>query len=362
MNKLISTSILMIVILFGKMNTISALDVITHKAINENIAQNKLNGFSLDLYLINQLGINNGVKEKFNSSMTWELLRDGGEFEDIPVWYMIYRRSVNHFHNPLRPLVDAGFTGVWGTYILSGQSAILWSQNQLGMQDPGGFYSWYDVRNYFYSGLTAYDKKTRDTNFAETFRGLGQLMHLVQDMSVPEHARDDGHYSDAYEEWVKSKPDLIKTLMQNPVYFDSFALAQPTAFGAEASVPIANLFDTNQYGGTNPNPQVTTQYFTIVSTPTGPIGVDKIGLSEYTNANFLSLDTMFTDNLPPASSKYFPYPKRANAALWNDTMNNRYYFKKTGDGEPINHLAHCGLICMSMLYSGPQFSDNSLRW
>jgi hypothetical protein len=74
----------------------------------------------------------------------------------------------------------------------------------------------------------------------------------------------------------------------------------PSPFGTEAPVPIARLFDTNQYDGTNP--QVTTQ--------------NNIGLSEYTNANFLSSDTMFTDNLPPTSLKYFPYPKRASAVLW----------------------------------------------
>jgi hypothetical protein len=64
------------------------------------------------------------------------------------------------------------------------------------------------VRGYFYEALTVPDQDTKERKLAETFRGLGQLMHLVQDMSVPEHTRDDGHYIGSlpfvthYEQWV----------------------------------------------------------------------------------------------------------------------------------------------------------------
>ncbi len=59
-----------------------ALDVSTHKAINAYIAQNTLNGFSLDLYLKNQLGIQSGIKESFKSNNesyeAWQWIREGG--------------------------------------------------------------------------------------------------------------------------------------------------------------------------------------------------------------------------------------------------------------------------------------------
>ena len=66
----------------------------------------------------------------------------------------------------------------------TGQSAILSAQN--ANQDVGGKWSWKDARDYF--------KTQRDIYFANTFRGLGHLMHLVQDMSVPEHVRNNGRY------------------------------------------------------------------------------------------------------------------------------------------------------------------------
>jgi hypothetical protein len=52
------------------------------------------------------------------------------------------------------------------------------------------------------------DKDKRNDYFAETFRGLGQQMHLIEDASVPLHVRDDAHFSliyDNYETWVEIK-------------------------------------------------------------------------------------------------------------------------------------------------------------
>ena len=59
-----------------------ALDVETHKEINTYIAQHALSGFSLDSYLKNQIGIQNGINEQFssgyfgfNTQRAWEWLR-----------------------------------------------------------------------------------------------------------------------------------------------------------------------------------------------------------------------------------------------------------------------------------------------
>ena len=309
----------------------------THNKINEYISRNTLNQFSLNLYLQNQIGIQGGIEADINSKQVYEWLGEGGEYEDEPPWTVPYLRSVNHFHNPLEPdIEEAGFTGIWGIGILSGESSILWSQKPVGEQSPGGYYSWHDVRGYFYTALTATDKATRDSNFAETFRGLGQLMHLVEDLSVPEHTRDDGHYLPAYEAWVNGntngipnvifKPETGEITIKGnpiaPVFYDMSGLRQVSEF-PEAPVPIANLFDTNQYNDSNP---ITTLQ-------------SNIGLSEYTNANFLSSDTMFTDD--------FPFPKAEHCVIVLDTPPNgipdldRKYLSSTNGhpGEQINHLA-----------------------
>jgi len=308
-----------------------ALNVETHKAFNEYITRNSLNGFSLGTYLNDKLGFKNSDEEKFINLKIWEIIRDGGRYEDIPYWFMPYLRSVNHFHNPLS---DTGFSGIWGYNWLTGQSSITWSQSSTGTQSPGGHYSWYDARDYFYNALTAADKVTREENYADMFRGVGQLMHLVEDLSVPEHTRDDGHYIfDSYEDWVHGTGDdgennvdidplagivsVRNTDLQSytdivPIFYDASVLGNINPL---ASVPVANLFDTNQYYS-GADPDVTRS--------------SDIGLAEYTNANFLSPDSRF--------SVIFPYPDWSSVIehdviIDSTSGETRIYLEKLGYGE-----------------------------
>jgi len=80
-----------------------ALDPDSHKAINEHIATNTINNFSLDSYLSDRLGFQGGIEESFDNRQVWKWLRDGGRYEDLPPYFFppFYLRAVNHFHNPL---------------------------------------------------------------------------------------------------------------------------------------------------------------------------------------------------------------------------------------------------------------------
>ena len=145
-----------------------AFSVDTHRAINEKTADK--NSF-LHQYLINQLGWNNGVETEINEKWIAKHIGDGGVREDAG------GRSVNHFHNPLTN------RGLFGNY-----SAMIWATLPAGAQQLQN-YSWNDVRDYYFQALTAREKTKRDNWFALTFRGVGQIMHLVQDMSVPAHVK-----------------------------------------------------------------------------------------------------------------------------------------------------------------------------
>lgn len=275
---------ILLILYFFVFNSFSfGLDVTTHEIINEGISVNSVNGFDFNKFSNDHFGFQKGKDEVINGKEVYKWFKDGGRYEDKPPWTIPYRRSFNHFHNPLKALSSAGY-GL-------GKSAVIWSQAAPKTQSPGGYYSWHDAREYYHAALTATSQEAREENFARMFRALGQVMHLVQDMSVPEHARGDGHVLPAYEEWVAKKPDgkaLTVSALANPTPFDLSALRQPSPF-AEAPVPIARLFDSRQYDGSNP--EVTT--------------TANIGLAEYTNANFASGDTLFT--------KKFPYPSRKSS-------------------------------------------------
>jgi hypothetical protein len=159
-----------------------SLEVPSHRKINEYILQNTFNGFFFDDYLKKHLGVQEGVKTNFKrdslNQPVFRWLSDGGEFEDSPSGCFPHWRSRNHFHNPID---NTGFSGWWDTGIFSGMSALNWISQPINSQECGS-YSWNDARQYYYAALTSSDKATRETNFAQASRAVGQAMHLVQDL------------------------------------------------------------------------------------------------------------------------------------------------------------------------------------
>jgi len=235
-----------------------ALETETHKAINRYITQQSINDFSLNNYLKNQLGMKEGTETYFKSGyldqpiLKW--IGYGGKAEDIDL------RPFNHF---LNPLTDKG--------ILAYYSALQWAMLPVGNQEWRPISSWNDVRDYYFKALTSTDTATRENWFALTFQGVGQIMHLVQDMSVPAHVRDDKHLKlfglggDGYENWMDEEDNRNAIANYVPVISFEYDILFP--------LNIKNLFDTDRYNGTNPD--ITTSS-------------NIIGLSEYTNANFLN--------------------------------------------------------------------------
>ncbi len=329
----------------------------THEAINKEIARRNINGFLLDTYLKNLLGYPQGIGENLNGidangrninkNVLW-WLGYGGVQEDRPgEWYdYVLRkptRSINHFHNPLKSSEDWGNAGLNDTVLglsFTGQSQVVWAQNP--NQNIGGKWSWQDARAYYYVALTGKDffgniiattKIDKERYLANTFRAIGQLMHLVQDASVPEHVRNDIHILPAYEAQVekfrtrKAKYDFLwDKIIANPITFDK-SILNITSMNQSAPVPISRIIDTDMYTGSNPD--ITKTIFD------GPRPASQIvGIAEYTNVNFLSKDSIFESS----ASHNFPFPRISDTTLWIDT-NKRTYIKKTGNGDSVEHLA-----------------------
>jgi len=230
----------------------------THEAINEYIVNKKMNGFSLEEYLKEQLGFADGINEKFETQKGECKLQDiykvadwvkhGGSWEDDPPGPYFqcfpYIRAFNHFYNPLsNEGLSKGWA--WGNptdrwFMLSeAQDEGIWVWDKMGR------YSWKDVREYFHKALTSADEAVREDAFADTFRGLGQLMHLAEDMAVPLHTRNDLHIFSGYiEDWIQKKVGDVE---------GAVALYSPSAsyhfFEASALKKIIDLFDTDTYEG-----------------------------------------------------------------------------------------------------------------
>ena len=301
-------------------NTAHALNVSTHSLVNQ--AAGSTAGFGS--LLQRQFGLLRGLAEPFGSRTTIDWIGAGGIEEDDG------DRFLRHFHDPLRPWDNAGLPLF--------ESSIRWMQRD----DPLQGWSWQQARRFFHVALTNPDPVTREGAWADTFRALGQVMHLVVDASVPEHTRNDPHPKEGvcrlvglhcygnYEYWVSDQhPNaarqaaFISTYLASPIGVDP-TIVQRSTGDVFAPVPVARLIDTDTYTGADPNVTLTAA----------------IGIAEISNANFFSEDTV--DGRYPFPRVDRLEPLRLQAPK---TGRTRAYFRKgQGDGLPVSPaLAECVL-------------------
>ncbi|PWB78678.1 MAG: hypothetical protein C3F08_08225 [Candidatus Methylomirabilota bacterium] len=284
----------------------------------------------LDSYLKEQLGVKNGLEETFNQRKVRQWIELGGAAEDEgfgvePLGAAF--RSINHFHNPLQSWDQAGLAGRCLAIIpISGEASVRWAQDPA--QGLSGQAAWADARQAFLQALTLPSKAERDAAWAKTFQILGQQMRLVADLAAPAHTRNDPHcWADGFEAWASTNSRLVQDLLAvPPVRPDPsiFSLGVPIP-DPIAKVPIARLWDTDQYVTPNPDPD-------IALSPT-------IGLAEYSNANSFSDGTVFSND-----STNLPFPAKTGVELGPPEPEPkkgelRRYLKKVRDGELIDHLA-----------------------
>ncbi|RLC12808.1 MAG: hypothetical protein DRI57_17310 [Deltaproteobacteria bacterium] len=291
--------IISLLVVFSLLNASSvfAYHALTHRLFNRYVVEKNVNGFSLNSYLRDELALSNGIEEEFQSqegeckleetNNVWKWIEHGGAWEDNPPpdlpdfgsfscpWAI---RAFNHYYNPV---TDRGLSS------FGGGAAIEWFMSQerrtIFWKNMGD-YAWDDVRGYFYNALTSRDSKVREDAFADTFRGLGHLMHLVQDVSVPSHARLDPHIFYHYEDWVehhyvKQDESTNKVSEKNPLPYpdpDYHFFGSPVEEN-ETIENILCIIDADIYNGKNHR-----------NLAPG----NEVGLSEYANANFFSNDTI----------------------------------------------------------------------
>jgi len=247
----------------------------THLALTNSAA----GGSVVDGYLKEQLGMANGVQIQLRYQPEWyqmyieyrlqrggysaggnnrtvlEWLKGGSVIEDedldvLPLFPSI--RPRHHFHDPIRNVgLDNKFDHpnysnlfAWATHFypgefdVTGQSAIVWAiEGTAPDKEPTiNNQSWGDARNTFHSALTDSDSLWREYWLAATFLGLGSVLHMIEDMGVPAHVRNDflfAHYQPPFgfgnplESWVEEQ--VIANGGQSlwsgtgPVVFDKLA-------------------------------------------------------------------------------------------------------------------------------------------
>lgn len=180
------------------------------------------------------------------SAIKW--IEEGAKSEDDTI-SEVFARYRNHFYDPIS---GQGFGGIlWrDSGLISGLPAPDWALDK-GPAD-GQLYSFRQAREYLFDGLTKLTKADRESNLALTFRTLGDVVHIVQDMAQPQHTRNDGHGDGSLYEQYTDEMQKRGSL--------------PYSGAAIPSFPKARDFFANS---------------------------DETGLAQYSNSNFVTAGTNF---------------------------------------------------------------------
>lgn len=322
MNKIRITIFTTVFVLLQSVHTHS-FDLGTHRDLTERAILSS----SLDNFLKTKLGLAGGINEAILNKRIRDRITEGSVREDDSP------RFCNHFHNPLSNWGAAGLQipiptpipipqGCLGTI---NHSSVLWGQSP-SLQTSNESFTWQDARTTYFEGLTAQNQSEREGKLSRTFRALGQLIHLVQDAAVPAHTRNDLHPLQSIgflglESFVENTRindgDLFDQLTGSSQPFDRSILAAPP--NRSAPIPIAHIIDL-------------TDSDQLAAVPSA--GTDQ-GMAEYSNANFLSNDTIF--------GRDFTFPREESLGSFflgiePLTLLPRIYFPKVFDGETVDHF------------------------
>ncbi|MFZ3137177.1 MAG: hypothetical protein WA126_07285 [Thermodesulfovibrionales bacterium] len=368
MRKIALISVVLFVFILTKY-ALSWDDSATHKdlsryAADSSFLRNCINETDKNCDYLKNLGFNKGLIEvlkwdgnktiKEDSIKNW--LAEGAKLEDAGnIFNILFKaRFDNHFHNPLNPWLEAGLTD-----IKTGESSLLWAQDGVYQETfTEGDWSWRKIRDYYHLALISTIDSIRQENFAKVFKGLGHQMHLIQDGAVPEHTRNDAHPLGRnktgglnIEAWAAEEIRNIAALkafapeaeIKFPAMPDPSALTLDSSYYNKNLAPSALFLDTDQYNSNNPSQFFADNFATSLT----------IGITEYTNANFVSDHTVFTENLSQTDKHYFPYPRKLSTNLQQLIAKNTLpetviaedgvaeptlYIKKERDGESIGHF------------------------
>jgi len=137
---------------------LATVSVLAVAGYDNQVIHPKLSGAAIEVY-------NNSVEKKITAEQI-DWIIEGSIAEDTDPRYS------NHFYNPQ---TGKGLN-FWGQNF----SAKEWAQKQ---NSVSGDYS-----------EPAILKNYKEENYKRAYQGIGHIMHLVQDMSVPAHTRDDAHF------------------------------------------------------------------------------------------------------------------------------------------------------------------------
>ena len=342
-------------------------DQIIHMAISESAAKSSS---GLNAFLQQILGVSpdsftetptlsGSANYYYRSESPIEWVKSGSFYEDEDF------RFTDHFYT-----LDVGKTPK-AIYGLTDDSefplpagiidSFSWATNSNGKNPVTGELNtekWRNARDYEYTALSGADNPTREDGLTHMLYALGHVLHLNQDLSQPDHVRNDEHYKKSHR-WIENYGSAHYA--QNLQWFDlpknaTLGWANWQALGFNK---LRDFWDRDHYLG---NASALNADYN---------GNDKLGLAEFSNGNFLGEDAIYGEYFSSANKAYrtyFPFPSRDSSTQYKASWQNplayidgsfrkdgtpikRVYLQKTGDGVKFGHHSLLNYLdTMAMTY------------
>jgi hypothetical protein len=200
-----------------------------HFAITLNAAASAYTHSSAYVEFLNTITNDDLFQKDATNAMAW-----GSWWEDNTDPDVGGKRSLNHFYDPLDQTYGKGLSdSPPDRRLIIGTNSFAWASisNGFGLNFPGvtwfdfgkninrsNIWSWQNVRGYEWIGLTATNQPERFAGLTNMFRAVGQVMHLLEDTSQPQHVRNEQHL----DKFVKG----VNTPWRSPI--EDYGLANVT--------------------------------------------------------------------------------------------------------------------------------------
>jgi len=366
-------------VLFG--SVMFAHDVPVHQQITANAADTALTFSAAYAGFLSTVSGDIAIADARKS------LIEGSAREDDPVSFSSpqdggHFRSLNHFYDPLDQVYGKGLSDdIPDRRKLLGTNSFAWASvfNGFGITlsynpNPINTWSWQNARSNQWAGLTATNQVDRITALTNMFRAMGQVMHLLEDTSQPQHVRNEQHldkipYLKISAPWRSPIEDYGNDHYLQLNYQHSILDWRAVGFKK-----LEDFWDRHLYNGVG----------TVLLAAEN--GGAQLGLAEWCNGNFLGARHMYPDHQNEYNSdgtkniKWYPYPSlnhstdypqiKANfpaavhpIGLKNGQQGSSIYVDKTDDGVKFSYLSRLTFFGASFPYTEQMtiYDDNVLK-
>jgi len=144
------------------------------------------------------------TKEKYSASK-W--IQEGGFSADEPEIFASFR----HFYDPLEPAGERYLKNHLDELDAKGvvnQPKI--DHLNWALDHPMHEYNWKNGKAAIISALSTFDQEFSDQEMAFAYRALGETLHMIADMGLPAHVRDDAHASKSFAGYKLGSPDAYE--------------------------------------------------------------------------------------------------------------------------------------------------------